>query len=96
MSIIKHFSEGNNDQEYEGMHSHWKEEQSKGLVGGGDTQEKESSTEKILTDVWNSGYNQGMEVAIGVANHFKGVDQTADAAIDKIVENITRLKKKQP
>ncbi len=42
MSIIKHFSEGNNDQEYEGLHSHWKEDQSKGLVGGGDTQEKDS------------------------------------------------------
>lgn len=25
MSIIKHFSEGNNDQEYESLHQHWKD-----------------------------------------------------------------------
>jgi hypothetical protein len=26
MGIINHFSQGNNDQEYEGLHSHWKDE----------------------------------------------------------------------
>lgn len=26
MGIINHFSEGNNEQEYEGLHSHWKDD----------------------------------------------------------------------
>ena len=32
MGIINHFSEGNNDQEYNGLHSHWKDEHESKLV----------------------------------------------------------------
>ena len=81
MGIIKHFSEGNNDQEYNGLHSHWKDEEPQPAVI--------HNTDDSLLVAMNTAYNKAIDDAIGILEKHNKIYE----GVPDLIKCLTELKK---
>jgi hypothetical protein len=93
MGIINHFSQGNNDQEYEGLHSHWKDEEPVNNTTETATTNDSNWMEDKLNEFYNGAIDHAIEIVLQKQKLFP-MSVYAEGVFLELINSLTNLKKK--